>query len=176
MREILFALMISIGAVAQEPGPKGGVRVEVPNVQVPDVQVTPAPRLQVQLPNVQVNPRIQVGPERQRPDIDRPRPDTDRPDRPRDDDRDRPRDRPDDNRWRYRWHQGAWHYFTPSQTWVIYRDNTWIPAPQNYVLPQVFAAPDQGPYYEDRNTGRFYLLRNGQRYWDSSVQRILTTQ
>ena len=33
--------------------------------------------------------------------------------------------RPD--RWRYRWHQGYWWYYTPQQTWLIYENQAWKP-------------------------------------------------
>lgn len=54
--------------------------------------------------------------------------------------------RPD--RWRYRWHQNHWWYYTPQQTWLWYEHNTWKPfitPPPAPAQPFVQPAPSQPP-------------------------------
>ncbi|MBI3840208.1 MAG: hypothetical protein HY288_19985 [Planctomycetia bacterium] len=33
----------------------------------------------------------------------------------------------DPNRWRYRYHNGQWWYWLPSNSWMIWSDNQWAP-------------------------------------------------
>src|SRR5262245_20598088 len=32
-----------------------------------------------------------------------------------------------DPRWRYRWHDNHWWYWTPGKSWMIYQNNAWVP-------------------------------------------------
>ncbi|HWC89646.1 MAG TPA: hypothetical protein VG433_08325 [Pirellulales bacterium] len=54
--------------------------------------------------------------------------------------------RPD--RWRYRWHQNHWWYYTPQQTWLWYENNAWKPfitPPPAPASPIAQPGPSQQP-------------------------------
>jgi len=61
---------------------------------------------------------------------------------------------PDANRWRYRWHNGAWWYWTTRNAWVIYRNGQWVPY-ETYVTTQpTYSGPGYSSgsaYYYDNS-------------------------
>ncbi len=84
----------------------------------------------------------------------------------------------DDLRWRYRWHNGQWWYWTPQSTWLIWSGSTWTPhvvasvPSYNYSQPAAtyyYGQPSYGGsnYYNDGYYGRRYNRGNfyyGQPY------------
>jgi hypothetical protein len=49
---------------------------------------------------------------------------------------------PDDLRWRYKWHNGQWWYWSPDERWMIWDKNAWIVYdPATYQAPVGFARP-----------------------------------
>ena len=58
---------------------------------------------------------------------------------------------PGDQRWRYKFHNGAWWYWLPSDRWVYWSDGAWVNYdPATHVLPyRVYRYPvyDSGDYY-----------------------------
>jgi hypothetical protein len=59
------------------------------------------------------------------------------------------------DRWRYRWHNGAWWYWTPENRWVYRNGNEWI----NY-QPAVTVVPDTG-YSSPPAYGYYQSTANG---------------
>jgi hypothetical protein len=79
---------------------------------------------------------------------------------------------PDGNRWRYRWHNGAWWYWTPANSWVIWRGGRWVPyraglvfgGPRYYYGPRYYRG---SRYYYDPGYGyprRYYSGYRGYYY------------
>lgn len=49
---------------------------------------------------------------------------------------------PNDLKWRYKWHQGQWWYWSPEERWMIWDKNAWTPYdPATYQAPAGFAKP-----------------------------------
>jgi hypothetical protein len=80
-------------------------------------------------------------------------------------DRDRPRDdgRRRDNRWRYRYQNGHWWYWLPSNQWVFWNGSAWLAyAPQAYA-DFYFSLPLERRTYYRGYDGRY---DRRQFWWD----------
>jgi hypothetical protein len=62
------------------------------------------------------------------------------------------------DRWRYRWHNGEWWYYTPENRWMYYRDNNWSDYDANTWAPRRYSAGYRGPAVETRT---YYYDRRG---------------
>jgi hypothetical protein len=47
----------------------------------------------------------------------------------------------DQNRWRFKWHNNVWWYWTPQNNWVVWIDNQWQP-----YSPGMFSSSNTGSY------------------------------
>jgi hypothetical protein len=75
------------------------------------------------------------------------------------------RGRPDD--WRYKYHNGRWWYYQPSNSWVIWNGNTWIPHSQFREYRTGYRGYYRGPGYD----GRYYNRGYDGRYYDDGYYR-----
>jgi hypothetical protein len=68
----------------------------------------------------------------------------------------------DANRWRYRYHDGRWWYWTPQRSWVYWGGNQWNPYRRGVAVDRRYGRDG----YYDRDYGRNYYrgYRDGYRY------------
>lgn len=59
---------------------------------------------------------------------------------------------PEELKWRYKWHNGQWWYWSPDERWMIWDKNSWsIYDPATYKAPAGFAKP--GPRVVTQSPG-----------------------
>jgi hypothetical protein len=60
------------------------------------------------------------------------------------------------NSWRYRWHDGKWWYWLPSERWVYWSNGAWVRyEPTEYVPPIRYRAYYAPSYYEPSYSYRY---------------------
>jgi len=66
-------------------------------------------------------------------------------------------------RWRFRWHQGLWWYWLPSDSWVYWTDNRWVPYDAESYAQFNAARSPQTRSYSSGNAQGGYSSGGGQQ-------------
>ena len=61
--------------------------------------------------------------------------------------------------WRFRWHNGQWWYWQPSNRWVVWNNGRWIPYEPGQAAPAPVAAPRRAQSYSGATQGPWGPIR-----------------